>query len=299
MSQQAGPPGDSIGARAALGSLLTGATAIAFAPILVRLSAVGPIATAFWRMALAGVPLWGWMLLRAARNPAAPRPTRRDCLALMVPGVFFAGDLAVWHWSLRLTSVANATLLANLAPVLVTLGAWWWLKERIRPAFLAGLVLALAGTTMLLWTSLGFSRENLIGDGLGLVTAAFYAGYQLSVKRLRASFPTVWILAFSAVSCCVLLGPMALASRETFVPPALAGWGVVAALAWGCHLGGQGLIAYALARLPASFSSVSLLWWILREPLLPWQAAGGVFVLVGIGLARRGSASAQDRPAGS
>jgi drug/metabolite transporter (DMT)-like permease len=59
------------------------------------------------------------------------------------------------------------------------------------------------------------------------------------------------------------------------------------------------LIAYALAHLPAGFSSVSLLfqpvmaavfaWVLLAEPLVALQIAGGVVVLVGIWLARRGS----------
>ena len=65
------------------------------------------------------------------------------------------------------------------------------------------------------------------------------------------------------------------------------------------HVGGQGLIAYALAHLPAAFSSVSLLlqpvaaallaWLILSEPLGVVQGLGGAIVLAGIAIARRGS----------
>jgi drug/metabolite transporter (DMT)-like permease len=75
---------------------------------------------------------------------------------------------------------------------------------------------------------------------------------------------------------------------------------VLAALALISHAAGQGLIAYALAHLPAAFSSVSLLfqpvmaalfaWAVLAEPLAPLQIAGGMVVLLGIYLARRGSA---------
>jgi drug/metabolite transporter (DMT)-like permease len=74
---------------------------------------------------------------------------------------------------------------------------------------------------------------------------------------------------------------------------------VLAALAFISHAAGQGLIAYALAHLPAAFSSVSLLfqpvmaalfaWAVLAEPLAPLQIAGGIVVLLGIYLARRGS----------
>jgi drug/metabolite transporter (DMT)-like permease len=65
------------------------------------------------------------------------------------------------------------------------------------------------------------------------------------------------------------------------------------------HAAGQGLIAYALAHLPAAFSSVSLLfqpvmaalfaWLLLGEGMVPLQLLGGLIVLAGIYLARRGS----------
>jgi drug/metabolite transporter (DMT)-like permease len=83
------------------------------------------------------------------------------------------------------------------------------------------------------------------------------------------------------------------------LPQTLYGWAVLLGLAWISHAGGQGLIAYALAHLPATFSSVGLLlqpviaaffaWILLGEPLVPLQIAGGIVVLAGIYLARRGS----------
>ena len=48
--------------RTALIALFAGALAIAFAPIFVRLSEVGPTATAFWRVALATPVLAAWMV---------------------------------------------------------------------------------------------------------------------------------------------------------------------------------------------------------------------------------------------
>ena len=83
------------------------------------------------------------------------------------------------------------------------------------------------------------------------------------------------------------------------LPATAAGWATLFGVALVSHACGQGLIAYALAHLPAAFSSVSLLlqpvmagvfaWVLLGEPLVALQIAGGVVVLVGIYLARRGS----------
>ena len=80
------------------------------------------------------------------QRPDIRRPSRySDYLRLAAAGLFFAGDLSVWHWSLRLTSVANSTLLVNYAPLWVTFAGWWLFKDRIKKLFLAGLVSALLG----------------------------------------------------------------------------------------------------------------------------------------------------------
>jgi drug/metabolite transporter (DMT)-like permease len=283
--------------RPALPALLAGATCIALSPIFVRLSEAGPTATAFWRVALAVPSLW--LLYFLVRRDAAPAHSTHWGL-LVAAGVAFAGDLAFWHSSIKLTSVANSTLLANLASLFVTLAAWIFLRQRPRALFLAGLAAALVGVGMLVKTSLAFSSTGLLGDALGLVTAMFYAGYLLAVKELRdRRESTLHLMAATSTITAVLLLPVALASGERILPGTAFGWWILLGLALVSHAAGQGLIAYALAHLPAAFSSVSLLfqpvmaalfaWALLAEALVPLQMAGGVVVLIGIYLARRGS----------
>ena len=117
--------------RRTLSALLVGAVGIAFAPIFVRLSVLEPTVTAFWRLALAAPLLW--LAVRAEKTPAPPRG---DWLRLAAPGLFFACDLGVWHWSIRYTTVANSTLLANLMPVFVTLFGWLLYGRKVTRLFL-------------------------------------------------------------------------------------------------------------------------------------------------------------------
>src|SRR6195256_1611023 len=166
----------------ALIALLLGAACIALSPIFVRLSEAGPTATAFWRVALAVPVLWTFWLLQ--KDHRSMRYSGRWPL-LLAAGLAFAGDLGFWHTSIQLTSVANSTLLANLASIFVTLAAWIFLRQTPRRLFLAGLVAALAGVALLVKTSLAFSATGLAGDALGVLTAMFYAGYILAVKALR------------------------------------------------------------------------------------------------------------------
>jgi drug/metabolite transporter (DMT)-like permease len=148
--------------------------------------------------------------------------------------------------------------------------------------------------------SLAFSSTGLVGDALGLVTAMFYAGYILAVKALRdRGETTLHLMAVTSTITALFLLPAALVSGETLLPATAFGWWILIGLALVSHAAGQGLIAYALAHLPAAFSSASLLsqpvmaalfaWVLLSEALVPLQLAGGLIVLAGIYLARRGS----------
>jgi drug/metabolite transporter (DMT)-like permease len=281
--------------RPALPALLLGATCIALSPIFVRIADVGPTASAFWRVALAA-PLLLALLAFAPRARAA----RPDWKLLLAAGFAFAGDLGFWHWSIQFTSVANSTLLANLASLFVTLAAWLFWRQRPSALFVAGLAAALAGVGLLVHASLQFSASALLGDAFGVVTAVFYAGYILAVKDLRdRGVATLQVMAVTTTLTALFLLPAALVSGETLLPQSASGWLTLLGLAWISHCAGQGLIAYSLAHLPAAFSSVSLLfqpvmaalfaWLLLSEPLVPLQIAGGAVVLVGIYLARRGS----------
>ncbi|MHC4934323.1 MAG: DMT family transporter [Planctomycetota bacterium] len=282
----------------AFAALVFGALSIAFAPILVRLSELEPTVTAFYRLALAAPLLW-LAGARARNEPPAPP----KLWWLLLPGLFFAGDLGVWHWSIRFTSVANATLLANFAPVFVTLGGWIVFRRRFGRLFLLGMAIALAGACALMGDSLTLSGDHLLGDALGLLTAVFYGAYILSVGRLREmGIGTVTILAWSTTTAALLLLPVSALARESFVPLTWMGWAVLLGLALVSHIGGQGLIAFALAHLPAAFTSVTLLaqpvlaallaWLLFEEHLSTLQVLGALVILAGILLARRAS----DRP---
>ncbi len=287
--------------------LLAGACAIAFAPIFVRLADVGPVASAFWRCALAVPPLWAWILLSPSPRGPGTDPTAEGrgegqsyAPILILAGLFFAADLGVWHFSIVYTSVANSTLLANLAPIVVTLAGWLVWRRPVTRIFLAGMAIAIAGMFVLVGPSFSVGGTRLLGDALGALTAVFYGSYMLAVKAARdAGASTARVMAWSTTITAIVLLPLALIAPQPFLPAGAAGWWVLAGLALVTQVLGQGLIAYAFAHLPASLSAVSLLlqpvmaalfaWALFAEAIGPAQFAGGAIVLGGIWLARRGS----------
>jgi len=284
--------------RAAFLCLLAGGVAIGFAPILVRLADTGPVASAFWRTALAAPLLW--LIVIPAKAGIQPEGTGRSWLALIGAGIFFALDLGVWHWSIIWTSVANSTLLANLAPIFVTLAGWLIWKRKVTPVFMIGMVVAIAGMFVLVGPNFGVGGTRLLGDALAAGTAMFYAGYFLAIKIARdAGSSTARVMAWSTTITAVALLPVALLSPQPMLPAQPSGWMVLAALALVTQILGQGLIAYAFAHLPASLSSVSLLiqpvvatlaaWAIFGEPVGAVQVIGGAIVLAGIWVSKKGS----------
>ena len=290
--------------RLAFALLLLGAACIAFAPIFVRLSELGPTATAFHRMLLALPALWLWLKWGEAKDDV-PNLSRAEYTRLALAGFFFAGDMSIWHFSIHYTSVANSTLLANLAPIFVTLFGFILFKEWVSKLFLGGMVLALLGAVTLMGESLQLSEQGFFGDVLGVITAVFYASYIVAVGRLRARMATRVIMFWSTLFTTLFLVPLTFASGEAWLPQTLDGWLVLIGLAMVAQVFGQGLIAYALAHLPASFGSVSLLfqpviaalaaWVLFAEALGPLQGLGAVVVLAGVVLARQGSLKQKQR----
>lgn len=278
--------------RKALAALLTGAVLIGLAPIFVRLADVGYTASAFWRSALS-LPLLALLLLPQRKSFALAQP---GLPLLLLAGLFFAADLTVWHQSIRLTSVANATLLANLSPVFVALAVFLMFGERFRLGFIAGLALALGGAAVLASSSLQRGSDSVLGDAFGVIASMFYAAYLVGVARARNRFTTLAVMFWTTLASAAVLLPLTLLLGETLWPQSAQGWTVLAGLALFSHVLGQGLIAYALAHLSAAFSAVGLLvqpvaaagfaWVLLAEPFGARQALGGAIVMAGIVICR-------------
>ncbi len=294
--------------RLALAALVVGALAIGFSGVLARISETGPSATGFWRM-LPVLPIfwfWVWRQNRAANGgerPAPPPLSWHDRKTLILAGLFFAIDIAFWHWSVQFTTIANATLLSNLTPVVVALASVLLFKEQLGGRFYLGLALAVIGAALLAGASFETGGGKLTGDILAVITAVFYGAYLLVVGRLRGRLSTAVIMAWSSSVTAFLLLPLAWISGEQLLPATTEGWAIVLALAFSAQLLGQSLIAYAFAHLPAAFGALTLLiqpiiaaiaaWILLGEYLSLTEFAGAAVILSGILIARL---SAQSPP---
>jgi drug/metabolite transporter (DMT)-like permease len=263
-------------------------------PIFVRLADVGPQASAFWRTALALPAFWLWMRLEERGNAARP-PLRLD-RPIAAVGILFAGDLFFWHLAILNTTVANATFFAVTAPVFVVFGAYVFLRERSGLHVFAGLALCLAGGSALIGESYHIDTARLSGDFYGIVTAFFFGAYVVAVRNARALHGAGRLMFLSTVVTAAILLLAAILIDQPILPRSVASAAALLALALVSQAGGQGLLAFALGSLPATFSSLVIFleavaaaafgWIVLGEQLTLIQALGGVLILAGIFIAR-------------
>lgn len=270
--------------------LLIAASVLGLAPILVRLTETGPAAAGFWRFLFA-LPL---LTILASREPGGVgAPSKWALLA----GLFFALDLSFWHYGIVMTSVANATVLCNLTPVVVTLFGWFVLKERPHRLFILALALAMGGAfAMAAGADGGQGTNPMLGDLFSLSVAVWYSGYFLAVQAARHTAGAMRVTFWATLLGAPLLLMAALALGEAVIPAGPAGWAACVAMGV-MHVFGQGGVAWALGKLPASVTAVTILiqpvvagllgWWIFGETLTPVQALGGALVLGAIVLAQR------------
>jgi drug/metabolite transporter (DMT)-like permease len=277
--------------RLALLRLTLAVLAISFTPVLFRLSEVGPSATAFFRTFLALPIIVGWVLVERRRAPAAIL-VPRDALTLVVGGVVFAINIVNYAWAVHLTAVANASLLSNLSPLFVTLGSFLFLGERVSRGFLAAMLAAIVGVAILASEKLAMGDDQLLGDGVALLSAMSFAAYLVIIGRLRLKVGPGTVMLWTGIFTALALLAVSLLSGETMVPVSPRGWAVLLALAVFSYAIGQGLLTVALAELGAAFSAVALLclpvsaallgWVVLGETLSVTQGIGGAIILASI-----------------
>lgn len=240
-------PASSITARLAFPALLLANLVLAVGPWLVRLAGevgeVGPVAAGFWRLALA-VPFLAWLALRQRRGQTFPGWTL--ILAVGAGGLFFAADLAAWHEGILRTKLANATLFGNFASFLFAIYGFVLLRSLPRPVQTLALVLAAAGTVLLLGGSYELSPMNFTGDLLALLAGLFYTFYLIAVDRARRRMAPFPVLAIATAAGALPLLLFALAMGENVVPT---DWTPVILLSLSSQLVGQGLLVYAMGHL--------------------------------------------------
>lgn len=262
-------------------ALLFGNIALSLGAMLVRLADTGPVASAFWRLLLA-LPL---LALFAWREAGGRVPPRGAVIVAAGAGVFFALDLAAWHVGIVQTKVANATLFGNSASLFLILWSIFLTRTLPRGWQALAILLAFAGSALLMGQSYELSPDYLVGDLLSLLAGVLYTVYVILMQRVRGTLAPWTALGISSFFSAPILLGVALALGESVMPH---DWTPLILLALTSQVIGQGLIIWSLPRFSPLVIGLTLLvqpavaalagWLAFGELLGPLDIFGGMMV---------------------
>jgi drug/metabolite transporter (DMT)-like permease len=230
--------------RYAFAALIVSNVFLALGPWMVRSADTGPIASGFWRLALAAPLLV--LLARVGKDRVPFRLGPAMTAAIIVGGLFFAADLAAWHAGILRTKLANATLFGNVSSLLFPLYGFIVARMLPRPMQALALLAAMAGGALLLGSSYELSPEHLVGDLLAILAGIFYTFYLIAMDRARKTLAPLPVLALATIAGAVPLLLFAVAAGEQVMPT---DWTPLILLSIGSQVIGQGLLIFAMGHL--------------------------------------------------
>jgi drug/metabolite transporter (DMT)-like permease len=259
--------------------------AFSLSSTLVKRAESPGVLVAFWRMVTVSV-VWNAVLWSTGR-----RVTLRDVRRVIVPGVFFGLNLAVFFAGATHNSVANAALIGSLAPFFIVPVAAWLFDEYLDRRALAFAVLAFGGVALVLLSAPANGDASLQGNLFGFVAMLLLVGYVASTKRFRRDMDVTTFMAAICPIAAVAVLPLAIANGDVFGMSAT-GWTWMLVLTFTSGITAQGLLVYAqktiqigtigIAQVAQPALAVVWSFLLLGEVVNARQVSGIAIVMVGL-----------------
>ncbi|ESU29654.1 protein of unknown function DUF6 transmembrane [Flavobacterium limnosediminis JC2902] len=269
-------------------ALLIGIFCISVFPILVKWTPVSGLSSAFYRMTIAAAVALPIVLLRKKLE----MPNRKTALIILLCGICFGSDIAVWNIAIQQSSATQATLLTNLAPVWVGLGMYFFLPNKPNRNFWIGACVAVIGMIVLIGYETFYQLKFDIGFIFGILSGVFYATYILLSKYVLNQMPPISFMTYSMLVSSVFLAIICLIFEQPFYGFSTTVWSVLFVQGILCQLIAWTLISFATQKMEANRVSLSLLsqvlitsviaWLFLKETITLQMIIGGIIILFGI-----------------
>ena len=275
----------------AFAALLAGNIAIAFGPLLVRFADSGPIATGFWRLALATPFLFFVGYRFGFRFSALGKST---IWLATIAGLFFGVDIILWHIGIFQTKMANATLFANCASLILVVYGIFVARKMPSKWESAAVLFAFVGAALLMGQSLDLSPLHFQGDILSLGAGLTYTVYLVLMMRVRQNTESWGALGMASAVAAVILLTASIVAGEQVIPTV---WWPVMLLAFTSQFFGQGCLTYALPHFSPLVIGLALLfqpalsaaagWLAFGETLTAMDFIGSALVMIALVLVRK------------
>jgi drug/metabolite transporter (DMT)-like permease len=263
---------------------ITAVAAWGIGPIFNKAMTVDTPAIVFYRM-LIGAPM---MIVVAYRTGGAL--TRDLMRRTALPGVLFGLSFLSGFASVKMTSIANATLITTVQPILVLFVAPKLFGERIRARQLMYSAFSMAGVLLVVLAAASTSGAKLSGDLMALLNVVIWTVYFILSKKRRVAGVHSWsYLAAVFLWASFFILPFGVVASNDLGAMESLDWVYVVAMAIGPGLVGHGLMTWAQSHVDVTLASLLGLmspvistvaaWFVFGESLTPWQIVGAAVVL--------------------
>jgi len=272
--------------------LLLGVLCISWSAILVKIANISGFGSGFYRLLIGTIsiiPIWLYF--------KKPITDSKGVKIAIICGILFACDIALWNTSIMLSKATISTLLANLAPVWVGLGALLFMKEKPSKIFWIGTFISIVGVTIIIGVNQILQANLNFGNVLAIIASMFYGAYLITVRKGRSSLDTFSFTTISMISSTLVLGFICLVTSTPLWGFSNTTWLALGVLGLIPQVLGWLAINQALGHIRPTVASVSLLSQtvftaifsvlILSEVLTIHEIGGAVVVLIGIYLVNR------------
>lgn len=266
-------------------------------PLFLMADTEGPVFVA-WRLGMAAPVLVLMVWRMPALGPHVVPPRRWE---LLVGSAAFGLAMVFGFVAVGSTTLANAVVIGNLAPVVLVPASALLLGERVG-WWRAGLAaVAVAGAVVIATASSGTGTWSLKGDVLAAISMLLFCVWSLLARRVRVSgsIDPIRLMAWAMVTSFVVVGVIVLVTARPPVPEARALPWIAATAVFGTT--GHLLAVWTQRYLPVSLTSVLALGqlplaaiaaaMLFDEPIGAGHIIGGAIVMGALGFLVRSHAA--------
>lgn len=269
-------------------ALFIGILCISIFPVIVRMNLTSGLISAFYRMAIATAIILPFALYKKKLK----LENIKMLLPMMVCGILFASDIAVWNISIQNSSATQATLLTNLSPIWVGVFSLLFLSFRPRKSFWLGTLIALIGMTVFVGVDTILNLQLDFAFFLGILSGVLYALYILVSKSVLEQLEVITFITYSMIFSTIFLFCINYVFGEQFFGFSNKAWVSLFVQGIVCQLIAWLLISYSTQKMRATRVSLSLLSQAIfatilaaifvNEKITGIQMIGSVIILAGI-----------------
>ncbi len=282
-----------------------GAAAIAVAAwglstVIVKGIDMGSLAIGAYRFTIYGLTLTAFLTFR--KTPISIRVLQKSFWGGLALGV----DIAFFFSAVKLTSIANATVIGSLQPVVVAIVAARLFGERISSRSIGLGLVAIVGAVTVVLSGADGSESSLAGNALAIGALLSWAAYFVFSRKAKEDITPQEYTVGAAIWTAIINIPLAIVFGQDLSWPSTSNWVWLLILTFGSGLLGHSMMNWSIQQIPLWISSTFTLlipvistiaaWIWLDEALTSVQILAILVVVSALAGIIAGQSTAATRP---